>query len=244
MVVIGYSQSNADHTLFIKRFGEKIAIIIVYVDDTIITGDDLKEISHLERYLSEEFEIKDLEQLRYFLGIEVAKSSHEIYLSHQKYVIELLSEIDILGCKSIDTLIEANGHLSSKEGDPIDKGRCQRLVRLLIYLSHTRFDIAFFISLVSQYMHDPYSIHMKVVLHILRYLKFTPGCGIIFSSHDRLRVEAFTDADWVGSPDDRRSTTSYCTFVGDNIVTWYSKKQAVVAHSSVKAKFRAMDARR
>ncbi|XP_042503897.1 uncharacterized mitochondrial protein AtMg00810-like [Macadamia integrifolia] len=208
--------------------------------DIVVTGDDLAEISHLKRYLSEEFEIKDLGQLRYFLGIEVARSSRGIYLSQRKYVLNLLSETSILGCKPANTPIEANGHLSSKEGDPVDKGRYQRLVRWLIYLSHTHPDISFAISLVSQYMHDPHLTHMEAVLRILRYLKSSPGRGIFFSPLNHLRVEAFIDADWVGSPNDRRSTTSYCTFISGNLVTWQSKKQALVAHSSAKEEFHTM----
>ena len=75
---------------------------------------------------------------------------------------------------------------------------------------------------------------------ILRYLKTAPGKGLLFSNHNHLNVKGYTDADWDTSPDDKRSTLGYCTFVRDNLVTWRSKKQLVVARSSAKAKYRAM----
>ena len=111
----------------------------------------------------------------------------------------------------------------------------------LIYLSHTRSDIAFAVSVVSQFMHSPRESHLEAVFRILRYLKSSPGKGLFFSRHDHFRVEAYTDADWAGSITDRRSTSGYCTFVGGNLVTWRSKKQNVVARSSAEAEFRAMD---
>ena len=109
----------------------------------------------------------------------------------------------------------------------------------MIYLSHTRPDIAFAVSVVSQFMHDPHSVHMDAVIRILRYLKSRPDRGLLYSCHGNLRVECYTDADWVGSLDDRRSTSGYCTFVGGNLVTWRSKKQNVVTRSTAEAEFRA-----
>ncbi|XP_042521263.1 uncharacterized mitochondrial protein AtMg00810-like [Macadamia integrifolia] len=240
MIAVGFTQSNADHTLFIRKMGYQITVLIVYVDDIAVIGNDTNEISKLKAYLGKEFEIKDLERLKYFLGIEVAYSTKGIVLSQRKYTLDLLSETGMLGCKPLDTPIKANSHLRSKEGEPVDKGRYQRLVGRLIYLSHTRPDIAHAVNLVSQYMHDPYSSHMVAVNWILRYLKTALGNGILFSPTDHMRIEVYTNAYWAGSPDYRRSTIGYCTFVGGNLVTWCSKKQSVVARSSAEAEFRAM----
>ncbi|GAV84981.1 hypothetical protein CFOL_v3_28421, partial [Cephalotus follicularis] len=116
----------------------------------------------------------------------------------------------------------------------------QRLVGRLIYLSHSRPDITFAISMVSQYMHDPHSTYLEAVYRILRYLKSALGRGILFSKHGHWRVDCFTDADWAGCPDDRWSTSGYCTFVRGNLISSRSKKQSVVARSSAEAEFRAM----
>ncbi|GAV74096.1 hypothetical protein CFOL_v3_17577, partial [Cephalotus follicularis] len=158
----------------------------------------------------------------------------------RKYVLDLLDETGMLRCKPADSPIEVNHHLGSGIGDPVDKERYQRLVGRLIYLSHTRPNIAYVVGVVIQFMHDPRASHLEVVHNMLRYLKSAPSKGIFFSNHGHLRLEAFTDADWAGSGDDRRSTSGNCTFLGGNLVTWRSKKLTVVARSSSEAEYRAM----
>lgn len=174
------------------------------------------EIAWLKKALAKAFEVKDLGHLHYFLGIEVAYAPQGA------------------------TPIEQNHRVMAESGEPIDKRQYQRLVGRLIYLSHTRPDIAYAVSIVSRYMHDPRSGHMDVVNRILRYLKGCPGKGILFSSHGHLRVEGYTDADWAGCLDDRKSTSGYCVFVGRNLVSWRSKKQSVVSRSTAEAEFRSM----
>ena len=130
----------------------------------------------------------------------------------------------MLGCRPAESPIETNHRLCSRIGELVEKERYQRIVGRLIYLSHTHSDIAYAIGIVSQFMHDPRATHLDAVYRILRYLKSAPGKGILFSNHGHLRLEAFTDADWAGSIDDRSSTSGYCAFVGGNLVTWRSKK--------------------
>ncbi|KAJ7954112.1 Retrovirus-related Pol polyprotein from transposon TNT 1-94 [Quillaja saponaria] len=240
MLSFGYQQSNADHTMFVKHCHGRITILIVYVDDIVVTGDNPIEVSKLKNHLAREFEIKDLGKLSYFLGIEVAHSEKGIFLSQRKYVLDLLEETGMLGCRPAHTPIEANHKLQSDDGECVDRERYQRLVGKLLYLSHTRPDIAYAVSVVSQFMHDPHFAHLDAVHRILRYLKSAAGKGLLFEKHKSLKLEAYTDADWAGSLDDRRSTSGYCIFVGENLVSWRSKKQTVVARSSAEAEYRAM----
>lgn len=240
---LGYQQSNADHALFFKHHNNKITILVVYVDDIVITSDDEEEILDLKKNLARSFEVKDLGHLHYFLGIEVAYGTQGIYLSQRKYVLDLLSETSMLECKPAATPIEQNHRTLANSGDPVDKHRYQRLVGRLIYLSHTRPDIVYAVSIVSRYMHDPRTSHLDIVNRILRYLKSCPGKGILFLNHGHLKIEGFTDADWAGCLDDRRSTTGYCVFVGGNLVSWRSKKQNVVARSTAEAEFRSIASR-
>ncbi|KAG8499583.1 hypothetical protein CXB51_006239 [Gossypium anomalum] len=187
-----------------------------------------------------EFEIQNLGPLKYFLGMEVARSRKGLVASQKKYVIDLLKEAGMSGCRPADTPIDPNVKFENKEGQLVDKGQYQRLVGKLIYLSHTRPDIAFAVSLVSQFMHSPMEEHEEVVFRILRYLKSSPRKGLFFKKSEQRGIEAYTDADWAGSITDRRSTSGYCTFVWGNLVTWRSKKQSVVARSSAEAEFRSM----
>ncbi|RVX20036.1 Retrovirus-related Pol polyprotein from transposon RE2 [Vitis vinifera] len=238
----GFVQCQSDHTLFVKHFPEgKLAIIIVYVDDIILTGDHEEKIDLLKKLLTKEFEIKDLGNLKYFLGMEIARSKKGIAVSQRKYVLDLLNETGMLGCKPAETPMDTTVKLEESDGSaPVDKGRYQRLVGKLIYLSHTRPDIGFSVSVVSQFMNNPTEKHMTAVIRILRYLKMTPGKGLFFQRTTKKEIEIFSDADWAGSVTDRRSTSGYCSFVWGNLVTWRSKKQSVVARSSAETEFRAM----
>ena len=238
----GFTQCQADHTLFVKHSTNKtFTILIVYVDDIVLTGNNGEEISQLKKLLSSEFEVKDLGNMRYFLGMEVARSKEGIVISQRKYVIDLLNETGMMGCKPADTPMDPYNKIGTKKDSaPVDRGRYQRLVGRLIYLSHTRPDIGFSVSVISQFMNNPTEEHMEAALRVLRYLKSTPGKGLIFKKNSNRGIEVFTDADWAGSIMDRRSTSGYCTFVWGNLVTWRSKKQSVVARSSAEAEFRAM----
>ncbi|CAN1791793.1 Retrovirus-related Pol polyprotein from transposon TNT 1-94, partial [Linum perenne] len=238
----GYNQSLADHTMFMKHGNEgRLAILIVYVDDIIITGDDIEEIRKLKLKLATEFEIKDLGELRYFLGMEVARSKRGLVISQRKYILDLLKETGMLGCKPIDTPMETNKKFSLDENSvPVNRGRYQRLVGKLIYLAHTRPDIAFSVSIVSQHMHSPTEEHMEAVIRILRYLKTTPGQGLLFQKSHKRNIEVYTDASWASELTERRSTTGYCSYVFGNLVTWRSKKQNVVSRSSAESEYRSL----
>ena len=146
------------------------------------------------------------------------------------WVLIIFKKTGMLGCKPADTPIEQNQNLGEITEEPeVDRGRYQRLVGKLIYLSHTRPDIAYDVSVVSQFMHAPKESHLETVYRILRYLKSTPGRGVLVKRNGSLTLEAYTDADWAGSVIDRRFTSGYYTFLGGNLVTWRSKKQPVVA---------------
>uniref|UniRef100_A0A6N2MRA1 Integrase catalytic domain-containing protein n=1 Tax=Salix viminalis TaxID=40686 RepID=A0A6N2MRA1_SALVM len=241
MKEFSYKQRNSDHTLFIKHKEGKVTTLIVYVDDMVLTGDDPEERKTLQQFLASKFEMKDLGQLKYFLGIEVSRSKTGICLSQRKYVLNLLAETGMLACKPVDTPMEINHKLGqAKNQRPTDKGCYQRLVGKLIYLSHTWPDIVYAVSVVSQFMHSPGEEHMKVVYRILRYIKSAPGRGLLFSKKEVQDIKGYTDSDWAGNQTDRRSTSGYFTFVEGNLVTWRSKKQKVVARSSAEAEFRGM----
>uniref|UniRef100_A0A2N9GBD9 Integrase catalytic domain-containing protein n=1 Tax=Fagus sylvatica TaxID=28930 RepID=A0A2N9GBD9_FAGSY len=237
----GMTRSQADHSVFFKKTRTGIVILVVYVDDIVITGSDKEGIQILINHLSSSFLTKDLGKLRYFLGIEVARSKAGISLSQRKYTLDILQDTGYLGSKPVATPMEPNLKLMPDEGDFVDDpDTYRRLVGKLIYLTITRPDISYAVSIVSQFMTNPRVPHMNAVIRILKYLKNAPGRGLFYRSSGHLRIEGYTDADWAGSPSDRKSTTGYCTFIGGNLVTWRSKKQSVVARSSVEAEYRAM----
>ncbi|CAL9030741.1 unnamed protein product [Prunus brigantina] len=111
MKKFGYQHANTDHTLFIKHRAGKVTLLIIYVDDMIVTSDDTIEIEELQKRLASEFEMKDLGSLKYFLGVEVTRSKHGLFFSQRKYVMDLLADTGMLECKPADTPIVENHKL-------------------------------------------------------------------------------------------------------------------------------------
>ena len=240
MIELKYHQARGDHTLFIKHGSTRnVTILLVYLDDILITGGDCEEIQRLTKALSRQFEMKDLGQLKYFLGIEVAYSKDGIALSQHKYILDLLQETEQLGCKPTTTPLDVNVKIGKGEdGAVVDNVFYQGLIGKLIYLNHTRPDVSYAVSLLSQFMSEPHEIHLRAAYKILSYLKFTARQGLFFRWEGGLSLEVYTDSDWARSVTDRRSTSGYCTFLGGSLITWRSKKQ--VSLSSAEAELRAL----
>jgi hypothetical protein len=187
---------QSDHTCFIhRRPDDRCIILLVYVNDIILTRDDAPGISHVKRNLGKVFYVKDLGSLRYFLGIEVARSHNGISLSQRKYTLDLLQDTCMLGCRLASTPMDPNLKLSTESGDLLpNPSMYQRLVGRLIYLTNTKPDLTFAMSVVSQFMHTPRTTHLDAVYHILRYLKTGPGLDLFYSASHQSGLSCFIDA--------------------------------------------------
>ena len=153
VLLFGMRRCHSDHSVFSLTSDRGKVLLIVYVDDIIITGDDQKGIEELKNFLRLQFHTKDLGKLRYFLGIEVARSKDGISLSQRKYVLDILEETGLLGSKPVDTPIDPNVQLCVDQGEPLPSpDQYCRLVGKLNYLTITRPDISFAVSMVSQFM--------------------------------------------------------------------------------------------
>ncbi|RVW15229.1 putative mitochondrial protein [Vitis vinifera] len=159
-------------------------------------------------------------KLKYFLGIEIAQSSFGVALSQRKYALDILEETGMLDCKPVDTPMDPNVKLIPGQKEPLgDPRRYRRPVGKLNYLTITRPDISFLVSVVSQFLQSPCDSHWDVVIHILRYIKSTPGQGVLYENRDHTQVVGYTDANWVDSPTNRHSTSGYCVFIGGNLIS-------------------------
>ncbi|XP_027927901.1 uncharacterized protein LOC114184793 [Vigna unguiculata] len=205
------------------------------------SGNDTARISQLKEHLCRNFQTKDLGSLKYFLGIEVAQSKDGVVISQRKYALYILQEIDMINYRPIDSPMNPNQKLTTEEGKLFSNlERYRRLVGKLIYLTITRLGLSFAVGVVSQFMQTPCLGHWNAIIRILRYLKKAPEEGLLYEDKGNFQIFGYYDADWAGSPIDRRSTTGYCVFLGGNVIYWKSKKQNVVAQSTTEAEYRAM----
>ncbi|KAM2039353.1 hypothetical protein ACFX1T_012806 [Malus domestica] len=238
----GYSQSKADYSLFVQNQARKFTALLVYVDDIILAGNNLQDIEDTKFFLMQKFKLKDLGQLKYFLGIEIARSTKGITLSPRKYALEILEDAGYLGVKPASSSMEQNLSLSKDDGDYInDPSSYRRLVGRLIYLTVTRPDLVYAVHILSQFLDKPRTPHLEAAYRVLRYVKHTPGQGIFLPASGSIQLKAFCDADWARCRDTRRSTTGYCIFLGESLVSWKTKKQTTGSRSSAEVEYRSMD---
>ncbi|XP_057730183.1 uncharacterized mitochondrial protein AtMg00810-like [Arachis stenosperma] len=239
LISLGFTSNPHENAIFIRK-SERV-LLLLYVDDMIITGDDVDGISDLKASLHRTFEMKDLGSLSYFLGLEVISTNDGIYLSQAKYASDLLARTGITDSRTESTPLEPNVRFTPIDGTVLDNLTLYRqLVGGLIYLSVTRPDIAYPVHVLSQFLSAPRTTHYAAVLRIFRYIKGTLFHGLYFSAHSSLSFQAYSDADWASDPTDRRSTTGYCLFLGDALISWRAKKQTFTAHSSTEAEYRAL----
>ena len=217
--------------------------ILVYVDDIIVASSTEKATAALLQDLREEFALKDLGDLHYFLGIEVSKVREGIVLSQGKYANELLQRVGMTQCKPVSTPLSTSEKLSLHDGSslgPEDATRYRSIVGALQYLTLTRPDIASSVNKVCQFLHAPTTVHCAAVKRILRYIKQCTQVGIKIHRSTSTLVSGFSDADWAGSADDRKSTGGFAVFLGSNLVSWSSRKQNTVSRSSTESEYKAV----
>ena len=237
----GYKQAASDASLFIKSTSETFTVLLVYVDDIILAGNSLSEFQFIKNVLHQAFKIKDLGTLKYYLGLEVAHSHRGISLCQRKYCLDLLNDSGLLGSKPVSTPSDPSIKLHN-DTSPLfsDISAYRRLISRLIYLNTTRPDITFITQQLSQFLSKPTQTHYTAALRVLKYLKGSPGKGIFFPRASSLHIQGYTDADWAGCKDTRRSISGHCFFLGQSLICWRTKKQPTVSRSSSKAEYRAM----
>ena len=241
LLTLGFKGLRSDSSLFIYMGSSFVMYVLIYVDDIIITCSKSTAIDDLLLSLQSEFAVKDLGCLNFFLGVEVIRNDNGALLSQKRYILDLLKRNNMLEAKPVSSLMATSTVLSVFDGEPLkDPTPFRSTVGALQYLPITKPDIGFVVNKLSQFMHRPTSLHWQSVKRLLRYLKQTVHFGLQISRTSNFTLQAFTDADWAGCRDDRRSTGGYYIFLGTNLISWSCKKQATVACSSTEAEYKAL----
>ena len=240
LLTVGFTASQADPSLFIYRHGSTVLYLLLYVDDIIITGNFPTAVTELITNLASAFELKDLGPLKYFLGLQIDYKPSGFFVHQSKYALDVLSRHNMTSCKPCTSPFVSSSKVSSAMVEFLpDPTAYRSLVGAFQYLTFTCPDLSFAVNSLCQHMQTPTSAHMVAAKRVLRYVRGTISHGILFQPGP-LHLTVFTDADWAGNPVDRRSTTGLLVFLGNNLLTWASKKQPTVSRSSTEAEYRSL----
>jgi hypothetical protein len=242
LMSLGFRKSVVDPNLYYNIVGDECLILVLYVDDLFLTGLE-SIIDECKRALASEFEMKDLGMMHYFLGLEEWQRTDEIFPSQGKYTVDILKKFRMIDCKSMPTRMLMNLKKlseSSSDSGEIDPHLYKQLIGSLMYLVNTRPEICYAVSIFSQFMSQLRQTHWIAGKHVLRYLQGTVDYGLRYASGVDMILHGYTDADWVGSAVDRKSTYGGCFTLGSAMVSWCSRKQNFVALSTVEAKYIAL----
>jgi len=240
LLALGFVRSKLDHAVYRRSSKSSFLLVGVYVDDLIISGPDVQDIKMFKSEMKKKFSMSDLGFLSYYLGIEVKQDGNGITLCQSSYAAKILEGAGMRNCNSCGTPMECRLKLSKlKSGDPINPTEYRSIIGSLRYIVNTRPDLAFAVGVVSRYMEAPGKEHWAAVKHILRYLKGTMGYGCKYERGAELKpfLVGYSDSDYAGDPEDRKSTTGIGYFLGSSLVTWASQKQRIVALSSCEAEY-------
>ena len=221
-----------------KKENGDMLIVCLYVDDLIFTGNNLEMISEFKREMATEFEMTDIELMSYYLGIEVKQSNDGIFISQNNYAKKILKEFNMENCQPVSTPVECGTKLSRfDDGERVNPTLFRKLVENRRYLTCSRPDILYGVGLISRYMEAPTCLHMKAAKRILRYVKGTLDYGLFYSSSKNFNLVGYSDSDWGGDIDDRKSTSGFLFCIGETAFTWSSKKQSIVTLSTCEAEY-------
>ncbi|KAJ7976200.1 Retrovirus-related Pol polyprotein from transposon TNT 1-94 [Quillaja saponaria] len=235
----GFVRCPHEYALYVKAHEKgDVLFVCLYVDDLIFTGNNPIMFEDFKKAMTYEFEMTDMGLMSYYLGFEVKQNDGGIFISQEVYAKDVLKKFQMLDSNSVNTPIECRVKLSKHDvGEKVDPTLFRSLVGSLRYLTYTRPDILYAVGVVSHYMESPTSTHMKMAKRILRYLRGTLDYGLFYSSSHIIDLVGYCDSDFAGDLDDRKSTTGFVFFMGNNAISWVSKKQPIVTLSTCEAEY-------
>jgi hypothetical protein len=225
VTVAGFSPNAHDPALFVHTSSHGRTLLLLYVDDMIITGDDPEYIAFVKARLHDQFLMTDLGPLRYFLGIEVSSTSDGLSISQEKYIQDLLAHAALGDERTVETPMGLDVKLRPTDGDPLpDPTHYRHLIGSLVYLVVTHLDISYPVHILSQFVFVPTTVHYSHLIRVLRYLRGTITRCLFFPHSSSLQLQCYSDATWTSDPMNRHLLSAYCVFLGGSLIAWKTKK--------------------
>ncbi|KAJ9537943.1 hypothetical protein OSB04_030676 [Centaurea solstitialis] len=234
----GYLKGTVDPTLFIKRSGNHLTLVQIYVDDIIFASTNPESCIEFEQIMKSRFQMSMMGELTFFLGLQVRQTPQGNFINQSKYTHDILKRFDFTGPKSASTPMSTSFQLDADlSSNPVDLKNYRAIIGSLLYLTASRPDIMFATCVCACFQCDPRESHLGAVKRILKYLKGTPNFGLWYPKDSGFEITAFTDSDHAGCKLNRKSTSGACQFLGDKLVSWSSRKQNYVSLSTVEAEY-------
>ncbi|GJX42501.1 putative ribonuclease H-like domain-containing protein [Tanacetum coccineum] len=233
-----FKRGKIDQTSFIKKQKGDILLVHVYVDD-IIFGFTNKELcTAFEKLMKDKFQMSSMGELTFFLGLQVQQKEDGIFISQDKYVAKILKKFNYTDVKNVSTPVDLEKPLvKGGDANDFDVHLYRSMIGSLMYLTTSRPDIMFAVCACARFQVTPKTSHLLAVKRIFRYLKGKPTLGLWYSRDSPFELVAYTDSDYAGATQDRKSTTGGCQFLGNRLISWQCKKQTVVATSTTEAEY-------
>jgi hypothetical protein len=235
----GFTRGSIDSTLFIKWKAKDYLLVQVYVDDIIFASSTVKMCKEFEKNMKAKFEMSAMGEMNFFLGLQVDQQEDGFFIHQTKYAQDVLTRFGMTESKEAVTPIKTHHGLEpNKPNDPlVDATQYRAIIGSLMYLTASRPDITFAVSICARYQSTPKESHLKAAKRILRYVKAKPRLGLWYPIYGTFEFAAYTDSDYGGCNSDRKSTSGGCQLLGGRIISWQCKKQTSVAQSSCEAEY-------
>nr|GFC44405.1 hypothetical protein [Tanacetum cinerariifolium] len=222
----GFTKGTIDPTQFTIRYGEDILLVQIYVDDIIFGSTNPKYTKRFEKLMHSRFEMSLMEEMKFFLGLQIHQSPCGIFINQAKYTLEILHKHGMDKDQSIGISMATKTKLDADlSGNPIDQTDYRSKIGSLMYLTSSRPDIVQAVCFCARYQSRPTEKHLKEVKRIFRYLRGTVNMGLWYPKGSSFEQTAFSDDDHAGCIDSRKSIYGGIQFLGDKLVSWMSKKQ-------------------
>jgi len=224
-----FKRGQVDTTLFKKTLEKDILVVQIYVDDIIFGSTNASLCKEFSKMMQDEFEMSMMGELKFFLGILINHCKDGLYVHQSKYTKELLKKFKLEECKEMNTPMHPTYTLSKEDqGSKVDQKLYRGMIGSLLYLTASRPNILFSVCLCARFQSDPREPHLTAVKRVFRYL---------YKKSSDYKLVGFCDADYVGDRIERKLTSGNCQFLGDNLISWASKRQATIALSTAEAEY-------
>ncbi|CAJ2650469.1 unnamed protein product [Trifolium pratense] len=234
-----FEKCPREHTLFVKQTDQgNILIVSLYVNDLIYTSNNEEMFESFKASMKSKFAMTDLGRMRYFLGVEIKQSDSGIFIYQQKYAQDIILKFGMENCNKVcSPIVPGNRLMKDENGKTVDATVYRQLTGSLMYLLATRPDLAFSVCLIAIYMERPTKLNLAAAKRVLRYIQDTLNFGILYTRSNDCELKGWTDSDYAGDIDDRKSTSGYVYMYGNGAISWSSKKQAIITLSTTEVEY-------